>query len=86
MQDGLRVSDASERELIRSHVVGRSGGTVSSGVFQRSDALLEREAVTTAPAGRDWSAIGVGLAAAFAVIALYVVGVWAVVILAQALF
>jgi hypothetical protein len=57
---------------------------MSSGAFQRSDALLERKAVTTEPSGRNWRAIGVGLAAAFAVIALYVVVVWAVVILVQA--
>ena len=56
---------------------------MSSEVFQRSDALLEREAVTE-PSGRDWAGIRVGLVAAFAVIALYVVGVWAVVILVQA--
>jgi hypothetical protein len=58
---------------------------MSSGAFQRSDALLERKAVTTEPSGRNWPAIGVGSAAAFAVIALYVVVVWAVVILVQAL-
>ena len=57
---------------------------MSSEVFQRSAALLEREAVTTEPSGRNWAGIAVGLVAAFAVVALYVVGVWAVVILVQA--
>jgi hypothetical protein len=57
---------------------------MSSGVFQRSDAPVERKAVTTKPSGQNWAGIGVGLAAAFAVIALYVVGVWTVVILVQA--
>jgi hypothetical protein len=57
---------------------------VSSEVFQRSDVLLEHEATATGSSGRNWSAIGVGAAAAFAVTALYVVGVWAVVILVQA--
>ena len=63
----------------------RSGGTVSSGAFERSDALLERTAVTTEPSGRNWAEIGLGLAAAFAVIAIYVVGVWSVVVLVEAL-
>ena len=50
------------------------------------DALLETEAVRSEPTGRDWVAIGFGLAAAFSVIALYVVGVWSVVVLVAALF
>ena len=58
---------------------------MSSEVFERSDALLERRSATTEPPGRNWGAIGLGLVAAFAVIALYVVVIWAVVILVQAL-
>jgi hypothetical protein len=56
---------------------------MSSEVFQRSDPLLEPEVVTKPSGRRNWAEIGVGLVAAFAVIALYVVGVWAVVILVQ---
>jgi hypothetical protein len=41
--------------------------------------------MTTEPSGRDLSAIGVGLAAAFALIGIYSAGVWAVVVLVQAL-
>jgi len=41
--------------------------------------------VTTEPSGRDWPAIGAGLAAALAVVGLYVIGIWAVVVLVQAL-
>jgi hypothetical protein len=58
---------------------------VSSEVFDRSDALLGSRSATTEPSGRNWGAIGVGLAVAFAVIAIYVVAIWAVVILVQAL-
>lgn len=58
---------------------------MSSGVFDRSDALPGGRSATTEPSGRNWGAIGVGLAAAFAVIAIYVVAIWAVVILVQAL-
>jgi hypothetical protein len=58
---------------------------VSSEVFDRSDALLEGRLATTEPSGRNWGAIGVGLAAAFAVIAIYVAAIWAAVILVQAL-
>ncbi len=60
-------------------------GTVTSRVLQRSGALFEQEAVTTELSGRDWAGIGIGLAAAFAVIAIYVVGIWAVVVLVEAL-
>jgi len=58
---------------------------VNSGVFERSDALLERTAVTTEPSGRNWGEIGLGSAAAFAVIALYAVCIWCVVVLVEAL-
>jgi hypothetical protein len=54
---------------------------VSSEVFQRSEALPERNAD---PCGRNWGAIGLGAVAAFVVIALYVIGVWAVVVLVEA--
>jgi hypothetical protein len=60
-------------------------GTATSQVFHPSDALLEHGAVTTEPSGRDWAGIGIGLAAAFAVIAIYVVGIWSVVVLVEAL-
>jgi hypothetical protein len=49
-----------------------------------SDELLERPAVGTGSSGRDWAGIGVGLAAAFALIAIFVAGVWALVVLAEA--
>ena len=58
---------------------------MSSGVLERSDAPLELKAVTTEPSGRDWAGIGLGLAAAFAVIALYVLGIWCVLVLVEAL-
>jgi len=58
---------------------------MSSGAFERGDAPLARPSVSTEPSGRDWSAIGVGLAAAFALIGIYSAGVWAVVVLVQAL-
>jgi hypothetical protein len=41
--------------------------------------------VTTEPFGRNRAEIGLDLAAAFAVIALYIVGVWSVVVLVEAL-
>ena len=58
---------------------------MSNEVLERSDAPFERPSATTDPSGRDWGAIGVGLVAAFAVIALYVVVIWAIAILVQAL-
>jgi hypothetical protein len=58
---------------------------VSSGAFQRSDASVERRSLRAEPSGRDWPAIGVGLAAALAIVAIYGAGVWAVVVLVQAL-
>ena len=58
---------------------------MSSEVLGRSNALLELDVVTTEPSGRNWAEIGLDLAAAFAVIALYVVGVWSVVVLVEAL-
>jgi len=58
---------------------------VSSEVLGRSNALLELDVVTTEPFGRNRAEIGLDLAAAFAVIALYVVGVWSVVVLVEAL-
>ena len=60
---------------------------MSTGALEtRSEALSERRTITSEPAGRDWNAIGFGLAAAFAVIALYGIGVWSVVVLVEALF
>jgi hypothetical protein len=63
---------------------------VSSGVFEHDGAFehdmpLERRAVRTESSGRNWAEIGVGLAAAFALIAIYCAGMWAVVVLVQAL-
>ena len=58
---------------------------MSSGVLERRDAPLELKAVTTEPSGRNWGEIGLGLAAAFAVIALYAVCIWCVVVLVEAL-
>ena len=58
---------------------------MSSGVFQRSEEVLKRQSVRTEPSGRTWNAIGVGLAAAFVLIGLYGIVIWAIVVLAQAL-
>jgi hypothetical protein len=57
---------------------------VSDGVFEQG-VHLERGAVRTEPSGRNWAEIGIGLAAAFALIAIYCAGMWAVVVLVQAL-
>jgi hypothetical protein len=58
---------------------------MSSEAFQRGDAPLARPSVSTEPSGRDWSAIGFGLAGAFALIGIYGAGIWAIVVLVQAL-
>ena len=52
-------------------------------VVQGSGAL-EYSAVSGESSGRDWAGIGVGLAAAFALIAILCAGIWAVLILVQA--
>ena len=58
---------------------------MSDEVFQRSDSLHERPEVGTEPPGRDWVGIGIGLAAAFALVAIFVAGMWALVVLVEAL-
>jgi len=58
---------------------------VSDEVFQRSDSLLERPEAGTESSGRDWVGIGIGLAAAFALVAIFVAGMWALVVLVEAL-
>ena len=50
---------------------------MSDGLFQQS----ERGAVKTEPSGRDWAGIGVGLAGAFALVAIFVAATWALVFL-----
>ena len=57
-----------------------------SALQARSEAQSERRTIASKPAGRDWKAIGFGLAAAFALIALYGIGIWSVVVLVEALF
>jgi hypothetical protein len=57
---------------------------VSDGVLEQG-VPLERGAVRTELSGRNWVEIGVGLASAFALVALLCAGVWAVVVLVQAL-
>jgi hypothetical protein len=52
---------------------------VSSGI-QPGEAIVERQR-----SGRDWTAVGIGLAAALAVVGLYAITIWAVVVLIQAL-
>lgn len=56
---------------------------MSDEVFQRSDSLLEHAAVRSGSSGRDWAEIGVGLAAAFALIAILLAALWALVVLAE---
>ena len=63
---------------------GDQGEQVSDGPFEHG-VPLERRAVRTESSGRNWAEIGVDLAAAFALIAIFCAGVWAVVVLAQAL-
>ena len=58
---------------------------MSDEVFQRSDSFLERPEVETESSGRDWVGIGIGLAAAFALVAIFVAGMWALVVLVEAL-
>ena len=60
------------------------GEQVSDGVFEHG-VPLEHGAARTESSGRNWAEIGVGLAAAFALIAIFCAGVWAVVVLVQAL-
>jgi len=57
---------------------------VSTGVIQSSE-VLEQQAVHAESSGRDWGSIGAGFVAAFAVVAIYVTGIWALVVLVQAL-
>jgi len=84
---GTRLRSAPRRETMQraNEIREPSGGTMSSGALERGDAPLARPSVTTEPSGRNWAEIGVGLAAAFALIAIYSAGVWAVVVLVQAL-
>jgi hypothetical protein len=59
---------------------------MSSEAFQRGDAPLAHPSVSTEPSGRrDWGAIGFGLAGAFALIGIFCAGIWAIVVLVQAL-
>ena len=57
---------------------------MSDGVFEHS-VPLEPGAAKTESSGRNWAEIGVGLAAAFALIAIFCAGLWAVLVIAQAL-
>jgi hypothetical protein len=57
---------------------------LSDGLFEGSDPLLERRALKTESPGRDWAAIGVGLAGALALVAIFVAGMWALVVLVTA--
>ena len=57
---------------------------MSDGVFQGRELLLDR-AVRTESSGRTWAEIGIGLVGAFAAIAMYVAGIWAAVVLVEAL-
>jgi len=67
---------------------GFAGSTVCVGVAPgNSDAtvsVVERRAVPVEP-GRDWAEIGLGLAAAFALVGICVAGLWALVVLVGAL-
>lgn len=56
---------------------------MSGGLFHRSDAL-ERAAVTTESSGRDWAGNGLGMAGAFALVAIFCAGMWAIVVLVEA--
>ena len=47
---------------------------------QPGEAIVERQR-----SGRDWAAVGIGLAAALSVVGLYAISIWAVVVLIQAL-
>ena len=58
---------------------------MSNAVLEQSDVLLESRAVRTERSGRDWAQIGIGLATSFLLIALYAVGMWAIVVLVEAL-
>jgi hypothetical protein len=49
-----------------------------------SDKLLERRDLLTATPARDWAAIGAGLAAAFALVAIFLSGAWALLVLVSA--
>jgi hypothetical protein len=57
---------------------------MSDGLLQPNELVLERSAVTTEPHARDWTAIGVGLAAALALIAIFIAATWAIVVLVEA--
>jgi glycine/D-amino acid oxidase-like deaminating enzyme len=58
---------------------------VSDGVFQRSDTLLERTAMGAESSGRNWGEIGIGLAAALALVRLYLAAMWALLVAVEAL-
>jgi len=49
-----------------------------------SDKLLQRGDLLTGTTARDWAAIGAGLAAAFALVAIFLSGVWALLVLVSA--
>jgi hypothetical protein len=54
---------------------------MSDGLSQQSDLILEGPAVRTESSGRDWAGIGIGLASASALIAIFCAVVWALLVL-----
>ena len=56
---------------------------MSDEVFQRTDSRLQHAAVGTDSSHRDWAEIGIGLAAAFALIAILLAALWALVVLVE---
>jgi hypothetical protein len=58
---------------------------MSDGVFQRSDAVLEDRVVMAESSGRSWGEIGIGLAAAFALVGLYLAAMWALWVVVEVL-
>jgi len=87
LQQGICVRPCLPNARSREQIGTRfkdEGEQVSDGVFEHG-VPLERRAVGTESSGRNWAEIGVGLAAAFALIAIYCAGMWAVVVLVQAL-
>lgn len=60
-------------------------GRACSGNSDARVSVVEEQAVTPEPIGRDWGEIGLGLASAFALVGIGSVGIWAVIVLVGAL-
>lgn len=86
LEQVIHARSGLSRVLTREHLTPntRTGEPVSDATLQGNELPVQHSAARTDSPSRDWASVGLSLGAAFALVALFVAGMWGLVVIVEA--